>query len=466
MSFVVNKIDLPAIPNVHGGTGKHRSTNWVVDPASVPGSGDLAFTGLDCEVDTLLFSIADNVVPNWFGVAVPRGISDFTRPHLFFHPTPGQAGYVDGDYPTKFGKWPELFYYMERLGYQLDGARRNQVLIMPFMTEARKDAGVLVTDWQDIFTQILTQVRAIYDPSDSSPLSINQLVVSSFSAGMIYSDSFRRHGAGVDSVLAEVWDFDGRFSTYHWITEALHSTAQVQVIKYDQLFSADTGAFHLPLPRWSKLVNPPASNMEVHALIRDFMFLDGATVSGVGSLIPSPADGPTTATAGTHTTTSTPSTATGTPVLPGGPGDSATGAFSGSLGTITSTTWPTTGTTTATTGATTATSIGTADTSTHTVPGTISVSHPPPDVSPAPTAPIPRPPILAPPAPPRPPWPQPQSPVPAPHPGPTAPSAPAARDCPSTCAIATPAIAAASSAVAHTAITSIAAIVGLKRRRR
>ncbi len=460
MSFVVTKIDLPAIPNVHGGTGNHQSTNWVVDPASVPGSGDLVFAGLDCEVDTLLFSIADNVVPNWFGVAVPRGITDFTLPHLFFHPTPGQAGYVDGDYPTKSGLWPHLFYYMERLGYQLDGARRNQVLIMPFMTEARKDAGVLITDWQDIFTQILTQVRTIYDPSDSSPLAINQLVVSSFSAGMIYSDAFRRHGAGVDSVLAEIWDFDGRFSTYHWITEALHSTAQVQVIKYDQLFSADTSAFHLPLPRWSKLVNPPTSNMDVHALIRDFMFLDGATVSGVGSLIPGPAAGPTTATAGTHTTTSTPSTATGTPVLPGGPGDSATGAFSGSLGTITSTTWPTTGTTTATANVTTATSIGTADTSTHTVPGTISASHPPPDVSPAPPppAPAPQPPVPSPP-----PRPQPQIPAPAPQPAPTA---PAVAGHTSACATAAPAIAATSAAVAQTSITSIAAVARMKRRRR
>jgi hypothetical protein len=120
---------------VHGGTGTHVATIWVVDSASVPGSSSLAFSGLDVEVTTMLFAIADAVVPNWFGVALPRGISDFTRPHLFFHPTPAQAGCVDGDYQSKGGKWPELFYYMERLGYQLDGGRRNQALVIPFMTE-------------------------------------------------------------------------------------------------------------------------------------------------------------------------------------------------------------------------------------------------------------------------------------------------------------------------------------------
>ena len=211
MAFVVSSIDLAPIAGTHGGTGVHQANNWVVDPASVPGAGKLAFNGLSAQVTTLLFAIADDVVPNWFGVAVPTGCSDFTRPHMFFHPTPGQAGYVDADYKTKSGMWPQLFYYMERLGYQLDGAHRNQVLIMPFMTEARHDAGILVTDWQDILTQILTQVRAMFDPSDTSDLSISQLVVSSFSAGMIYSDSFRKNGADVSSVLAEVWDFDGRF---------------------------------------------------------------------------------------------------------------------------------------------------------------------------------------------------------------------------------------------------------------
>ena len=494
MSYTVTQIDLAPIPNVHGGTGTHQSTNWVVDPASVPGSGNLAFLGLDAEVTTLLFAIADNVVPNWFGVAVPRGISDFTRPHLFFHPTPGQAGYVDGDYRTKSGLWPQLFYYMERLGYQLDGARRNQVLIMPFMTEARKDGGILITDWQDIFTQILTQVRDIYDPSDQSALSIAQLVVSSFSAGMIYSDSFRRNGAKVVSLLAEVWDFDGRFSTYSWITQALHGTPQVQVIKYDQVASSDTSAYHAPLPRWTNLVNPPTSNMEVHALIRDFMFLDGATVTSVGSMILGPA-GPAAGT-GTHTGTAASTGTTAPPagtVLPGGPGDSATG-FTGSAGTHTMTAEPAgthttsathvmTGTSSATaahsgtsapppTGTHTGTAIsgahdtGSSDTGSHPPghePTTISTTafgpipapgQPPPTLVPPPRlSPQPLPPLAAP-----------TVPVVAPEPtrpGPTL-RPPACSDCPA----AVPAMVGMVAATSQASFTAITAMAGRSRRRR
>jgi hypothetical protein len=259
----------------------------------------MSFTGYSGEVTTMLFAISDNVVPNWFGVAVPHGLSDFTRPHIFFHPTPGQAGYVDSDYPTKSGKWPELFYYMERLGYQMDGAHRNQVLIMPFMTEGAENAGILPANWQDIVQQILTLTRAAINPADTSALSVAQLVVSSFSAGMIYSDSFRRTGAGVADVLAEVWDFDGVASSFSAMSIALHSTATVEAIKYDQGSATDTNAYHVPASRWQQLPNPPKTFDDVHALIRDFMFLDAASVSQVGSLID---EGPA-PTTGTHTAT-------------------------------------------------------------------------------------------------------------------------------------------------------------------
>jgi hypothetical protein len=312
MSYTVTETTLAPIPNIHGGTGIQRATNWVVEAASVPGSATMAFTGLDEQVTTKLFEISDAVVPNWFGVALPRGLSDFTRPHIFFHPTPGQAGYVDGDYANKTGKWPELFYYMERLGYQLDGARRNQILIMPFMTEEAKNGGILPANWRSIVIQILKLVRADIAPSQTSSVSISQLVVSSFSAGIIYSDSFRRTGANVASGLAEVWDFDGLYSSYHAISEALHSTATVQAIKYDQVPSANASAYHVPLARWAKLVDPPTSSNAVHGLIRDFMFLDAASVTGVGGVIDTAAFG-TTADTGTHSATGvTPHTGTGT----------------------------------------------------------------------------------------------------------------------------------------------------------
>src|SRR5215472_14561633 len=110
--YTVTSIPLAAIPNVHDGTGTHQRPNWLVVPASVPGSGNLQFIGQWMQVTTMLFQISDNVVPNWFGVAIPNGIQDYTKANIFFHPMPAQAGYKDSDYPTKAGIWPQLFYYM------------------------------------------------------------------------------------------------------------------------------------------------------------------------------------------------------------------------------------------------------------------------------------------------------------------------------------------------------------------
>jgi hypothetical protein len=470
-AYTVSSIPLPPIAGVHGGTGDHTDTIWVVDPNSVPPPGNLRFSGLDVAVTTMLFQLDDpNVVPNWFGVAVPRGIQDFTRPHIFFHPTPGQANYVDSDYPTKSGKWPELFYYMELLGYQLDGARRNQIVIMPFLTEARKDTGILPANWQDIVTDILVAVRASIHPQDASPLNISQLVVSSFSAGMIYSDSFRRNGADMSAFLAEIWDFDGRFSTYNWITNALHRTAGVQVIKYDQVDASDQNSFHLPLRRWADYAGHPTSNMQVHALIRDFMFLHGASITGVGTLIDD--SGATTGTATGHGTGTATGHSTGTTTV------TATGH---STGTTTGTaTGHSTGTTTGTATATSTGSITTSGTATHTGPSP--ARQPPPHFPrppfPAPQGPPPhRPPSGPPPSAPQPPLaPGPMAaPPPMPHGPPPLPGWPTASgghapmpngqgEC--HCGGAVTAIVGAAAASASASLTAIAAIAAQRAKRR
>jgi hypothetical protein len=305
--YNVSATTLSPLPGYHDGTGHHQDRIWVVDSSSVPGSGKLAFLAADVDITTMLFQLDAAVVPNWFGVAVPHGIQDFTRPHIFFHPTPAQAGYRDSDYATKSGMWPQLFYYMERLGYQLDAAARSQIIVMPFITEAAKDTGILPANWLDIITNILRAVRTSMGADDGSKLDITQVVVSSFSAGLIYSYNFRRNAAGLAGLLGEVWDFDGRFSTYNWISQALQSTAHCNVIKYDQLYSSNPSSYHVPLPRWTDYVAPPTASLQVHGLIRDFMFRHGASVSAVGSLI-----GAAALTTGTTTaSTATPGTAVG-----------------------------------------------------------------------------------------------------------------------------------------------------------
>ena len=212
---------MDAVPGWHGGTASLSRRQTVIDPSSVPGTGDLVFRQADVHVTTLLYQINQNVVPNWFGVAVPDRIVDFTKPNLFFHPTPGQDGYDDNYYFSKTGppggqQWFHLFYYMELLGYQVDGAIQqfgapgNQIVVMPFMTSNRTDGGILPADWQGVLTDILTDVRMVMGGGGSGPVSISEIVVSSFSAGYLYSENFRASAVGLaPPMLRQIWDFDG-----------------------------------------------------------------------------------------------------------------------------------------------------------------------------------------------------------------------------------------------------------------
>ncbi len=418
--YTVSPITLAPVPDYHNGTGHQVDRIWVVDPNSVPlAAGNLQFFPADVDITTMLFQLDANVVPSWFGVAVPHGIQDFTKPHIFFHPTPGQAGYNDADYPSS-GMWPELFYYMERLGFQLDAAARSQIIIMPFLTEAAKDTGIFPANWQDIVTDILTQVRAAMGADDGSQLGISNIVVSSFSAGMIYSYNFRQKAVNLSSFLSEVWDFDGSFSTYNWLSSLLRNPAPYGVIQYDQSFANDQRSFHVPLPRWTDYVDRPTTNLQVHGLIRDFMFRHGASISNVGALItavpPAPPGAPPATTASTIT-----STGTVEDVLPTG---ATIQTFFGTISAVTAvTSTPGTGETglpgtitTATSGATTG---ETSTLSTGPTPGPPPVEGEPTTASTSIGMPVPEPPSPHIPKPPAPPIPSPTFP-----PGPPAPEPP------------------------------------------
>lgn len=284
--FNVIPLKLGPVAGIHEGTGTHSRTQLVAVPSSVPGSANLVFASQSVQVTTMLYAITQNVVPNWFGVAVPRTITDFTKPNIFFHPTPAQAGYKDSDYPTKTGKWPQLFYYMEHLGYQVDaaiqyyGAAQNQIVIMPFMTEAATNGGILPVNWFGIITDILTDVRTAIG-GGSGTVNISEVVVSSFSAGFIYSENFRGSAAGLGPLLKQVWDLDG-FPKAD--SSALLTTASVTAVKYDE--GSEPGSIHVPLSRWAAYPTtppnpgdpkPPKNGSDVHQDIRDFMYTHAAT---------------------------------------------------------------------------------------------------------------------------------------------------------------------------------------------
>ena len=174
------------------GTGRQNASNkHLLDTATAPVSaaGDFAYLHTDVSFATLLYELVDltnNPVngnqfsPNWFGVAVPDGITDFTNVVIYFHPTPQQANYFDPDYASKtnggnpaHANWKELLGYVDRLGSQLAGAVKksgatpNQIVIVPLMRNSNVDggaavgaAGILPRQWFHIVNDILKDIQS------------------------------------------------------------------------------------------------------------------------------------------------------------------------------------------------------------------------------------------------------------------------------------------------------------------
>ena len=188
----------------------------VFEWTSVSGSGSVQY-----------FQIFEDVVPNWFGVVVPEGVTAPRDVLLFFHPLPGQAGYDDKAYKSKAG-WDGLFHYMDDLMSKLFcAARTGQILIMPIMTNSSAGScGILPRNWDKIFGQILGHVTAGPNSANAPPVSVNSLVVASFSAGIAYSATFR--AAAGSGRVRKVIDFDGIISSSKAASKQLHAGNSVR----------------------------------------------------------------------------------------------------------------------------------------------------------------------------------------------------------------------------------------------
>jgi hypothetical protein len=227
------------------------------------------------------FALNEDVVPNWFGVVVPEGLGTFEHVHLFFHPTPAQAGYKDATYKTKEG-WTGLFHYMtDLMSAQFCAAQSGQVLIMPLLTQsAASTCGILPARWEPLFAQILSQLGG-------GPKSVSSLVVSSFSAGITYSAAFRR-SANLGGKLRGIIDFDGLYSSYRSYSSQLPHTAlrfwQTPVAAGGVSGAAAANLFPLPAARWSSpfdLARPEGAGGARHGYIPHTMMHFAATQTRV-----------------------------------------------------------------------------------------------------------------------------------------------------------------------------------------
>jgi len=219
------------------------------------------------------FELDEDVVPNWFGVLVPAGLTNFEHVHIFFHPTPAQAGYIDGNYKSKTG-WGKLFHYLsDDMAAQFCAANSGQVLVMPLFTQgAANSCGVFPQRWESVIGQMLGQIASGNMSQSAPPRAISSVVVSSFSSGITYSAMFRSK-ANLGGKLRGVIDFDGIISSYKQHSQALAPSAvrmwQIDAASQTLRQQAAQNMFPLRLPRW---VNGPFkftgnTTLQVHGAI-------------------------------------------------------------------------------------------------------------------------------------------------------------------------------------------------------
>ncbi len=237
-----------------GTSDKVEATVWTPQEQSFFTDMVFQWTTASGKGRVFYFELDEDVVPNWFGILVPDGLTAFDNIHIFFHPTPGQVEgnpYKDAAYQAKTN-WSGIFHYLsDSFASQFCAANTNQVLVMPLMTESTHETcGIFPKRWESIVGRILGQIQ-FGDPS-AAAIGISSVVVSSFSSGISYSAAFRS-GAGLGGRLRGIIDLDGMYSTYRAKSIALPPRAVRVWQAYPGGSIASLAArntFPVHLPRW------------------------------------------------------------------------------------------------------------------------------------------------------------------------------------------------------------------------
>lgn len=267
---ILNPGALPPAPPTPAGTGNIRpmtntsglapvvdQTTWTPVEASLVSDFVFKWAGVAGKGKISYFELDEKVVPRWFGVLVPDGVSSFDKAHIFFHPTPAQAqaGYDDAQYHS-LGNWSGIFHYLsDRMGSQFCAAGTGRVMVMPLMTQGTAGScGVFPQRWESIVGRIFGMLKSGATSGSPPPASISSVVVSSFSSGITYSHNFRSR-ANLGARLAGVIDFDGVISSYR---SASIANPSGRVVRMQQMPStqqtlralAAQNTFPLGRPRW------------------------------------------------------------------------------------------------------------------------------------------------------------------------------------------------------------------------
>lgn len=245
------------LSNTTGLAAAVNQTTWTPIESSLVSEFVFQWGGVQGGGKISYFELDEKVVPRWFGVLVPSGVSSFNRAHIFFHPTPSQAGYKDINY-HELANWSNIFHYLsDRFGSQFCAAGTGRVMIMPLMTQGTAGScGVFPERWESIVSRIFGMLQSNDMSESARPVSISSVVVSSFSSGITYSHHFRSQ-AKLGSRLTGVIDLDGGISSFKQYSAMLHNPPG-RVVRMQQMPAkqkmlaglAEQNIFPLPRARW------------------------------------------------------------------------------------------------------------------------------------------------------------------------------------------------------------------------
>ncbi len=202
-------------------SGAHSVTNPAVIPhqvSSPPSSFRFQPVSPSADIHEFLFEVKKGSSVFWVGAAVPKGVSDFTRAQVYFHPTVVQNGTVhaaDGDYREFKGGWSgSLQRYVAMQGGQFAAAGKRYPMIFPFTTMAALQGGGhnMFTDRPVVTLNGIMDAIRDRTPGATGLPNLTKIGVASFSSGIM---SMRRFINDMKSsgLIREVIDFDSPFIT-------------------------------------------------------------------------------------------------------------------------------------------------------------------------------------------------------------------------------------------------------------
>ena len=194
-----------------------------IDTFSMPGTGPLKIIRDKWSYVRRLVRV-ENCSIKWFGVLFNAvgGTAQFgSVPHIYFTPHPSQGGYLDPGYDS-FTSWHKLWHdYTQAPGRQIVTAGKDQVLVVPFYTNAQHRGGLgdFLSNWKETVTTVVTAAIDSIDPTAlRNRFEFDELYSTSFSDGWIPHRQFHTEGLGVQQITTRVIDLDGQAAhpPSHW----------------------------------------------------------------------------------------------------------------------------------------------------------------------------------------------------------------------------------------------------------